>query len=91
LIVVFQGYLFFAKGSSYWALVADSWGYYAGPWAALVAILLLTLAYLGYEYSRNRTWSWLVPNLRKIDLHNGVAPEDVDVKPRLIDRILDAI
>ena len=79
------------RESDVWKFVASDWGYYVAPWVAIGVIILLTFMYLGFEYSRNKRWSWMIPNLRKIDLHNGVAPEDVDVKPRLIDRILDAI
>jgi hypothetical protein len=57
-----------------------------------VLILILIFGYLGHEYYRNnKRWSWMIPNLRKVDLHNGRAPEDDDEKPNLVNRILDAI
>jgi hypothetical protein len=93
-LVIFQGFQVFWRGNSVWDWTDNSWGYTVCPWIALVLIIIVVFAYLIHDYftRENRRWNWLIPNLSRIDLHNGVArPILDDEKPNLINRILDAI
>jgi hypothetical protein len=83
----------FWRGDSVWNWTDSYWGYTVCPWIALALIIIGGFAYLIHDYftRENRRWNWLIPNVTRIDLHNGVAPFSEDEKPNFINRILDAI
>ena len=81
--VIFQGYLAFFKNNAIWNIVSDSWGFTLAPWIAIFAVFLLVGAWIVKEYFEMGEWSWGIPKLRRIDLHNGMAPYvEADAKPK---------
>lgn len=93
-VVVFQGFQVFWRGDAVWNWTDSYWGYTVCPWIALALILVVVFAYLIHDYftRENRRWNWLIPNLMRIDLHNGVAPITKDeLKPNYINTVLDTI
>lgn len=94
MIVLFQGYLVFARAK---LPSGTPWIPYTMPWVTLGALTLLTIGWYVYRGIFKQSWDWKIPSVIKVDLSNGAAPltppyeESDDWFVRVRRRVLDKL
>lgn len=68
LLVIFSGYAVFTRNNAIWSRINNDWGYSIGPWATLAAFCII----LFILFARGG-WSFGVPSLLNVDVHDGVS------------------